>query len=98
MTAMSGSFTALAENPAGAGLYRQAAFGSDLSFYSTTHFKNSNNFPTGNALSMNVANLGYISKEPESGVNIFLPTTQTIYFVKTYVTIRLVGAASSSNG
>ena len=71
MTAMSGSFTALAENPAGAGLYRQAAFGSDLSFYSTTHFKNSNNFPTGNALSMNVANLGYISKEPESGVNIF---------------------------
>lgn len=60
MTAMSGSFTALAENPAGAGLYRQAAFGSDLSIYSTTTFKNSNQFPTGNAFTLNLANLGYV--------------------------------------
>ncbi len=71
MTAMSGSFTALAENPAGAGLYRQAAFGSDLSIYSTTNFKNSNQFPTGNALTLNVANLGYVGTEPETGWNVF---------------------------
>lgn len=71
MTAMSGSFTALAENPAGAGLYRQAAFGSDLSIYSTTTFKNSNQFPTGNAFTLNLANLGYVGTEPETGWNIF---------------------------
>ncbi|MDA8994760.1 hypothetical protein N9H17_05325, partial [Schleiferiaceae bacterium] len=71
MTAMSGSFTALAENPAGAGLYRQAAFGSDLSMYSTTNFKSSNAFPTGNALTLNMANVGYVGTEPETGWNVF---------------------------
>jgi hypothetical protein len=71
MTAMSGSFTALAENPAGAGLYRQAAFGSDLSIYSTTTFKKSNQFPTGNAFTLNLANLGYVGTEPETGWNVF---------------------------
>ena len=71
MTAMSGSFTALAENPAGAGLYRQAAFGSDLSIYSTTTFKKSNQFPTGNAFTLNLANLGYVGTEPETGWNLF---------------------------
>ncbi len=71
MTAMSGSFTALAENPAGAGLYRQAAFGSNLSIYSTTTFKKSNQFPTGNAFTLNLANLGYVGTEPETGWNVF---------------------------
>ena len=71
MAAMSGSFTALAENPAGAGLYRQAAFGSDLSIYSTTTFKKSNQFPTGNAFTLNLANLGYVGTEPETGWNVF---------------------------
>ena len=71
MTAMSGSFTALAENPAGAGLYRQAAFGSNLSIYNTTTFKKSNQFPTGNAFTLNLANLGYVGTEPETGWNVF---------------------------
>ena len=71
MTAMSGSFTALAENPAGAGLYRQAAFGSDLSIYSTTTFKKSNAFPTGNAYTLNIGNIGYVGTEPETGLSVF---------------------------
>ena len=70
MTAMSGSFTALALNPAGAALYRQDAFGMDLGIF-TKRNTLENGSVRGNTTTMNVGNVGFLGRDPVSGWNFF---------------------------
>ena len=70
MTAMSGSFTALALNPAGAGLYRQDAFSMDLGIFSKRNTLD-NEAVRGNTTTLNVNTLGLLGRDKESGWNFF---------------------------
>jgi hypothetical protein len=60
MTAMSGSFTALTQNPAGAALYRQTAYGWDFGTFLNTTFEQPNHFLKGSAITANIGNLGIV--------------------------------------
>ena len=70
MTAMSGSFTALALNPAGAGLYRQEAFGTDFGIFSKRNTLD-NGAVRGNTTTLNLGNIGMLGRDQASGWNYF---------------------------
>lgn len=70
MVAMSGSFTALAINPAGAGLYRQEAFGMDMGIYTRRNTLNTGAV-RGNTTNLNLNNFGYLGPDKASGWNFY---------------------------
>ena len=63
---MSGSLTALALNPATAGLYRQDVVAVDAGIINTRN-SNSNGGTLGNATGMNINNAGFLARNAETG-------------------------------
>jgi len=70
--AMSGSMTAIALNPALAGLYRQPSYGMDLGAFSRNYYERDDLFLRGNVTRPNIMNLGWVGKDPESPLRLFL--------------------------
>ncbi|MEZ7939035.1 MAG: hypothetical protein ACKVHS_01455 [Flavobacteriales bacterium] len=71
MVAMSGSFSALALNPAGAALYRQDAFGFDMGLFNSKNTDVNSSNIRGNTTNLNVGNFGFLGKNPSNGVTLF---------------------------
>lgn len=70
--AMSGSFTALALNPAGASLYTQDAANLDMGIFNARDYNVTEGFiPMRNTRMLNLSNFGYLGKDPESGIKFF---------------------------
>ena len=80
MVAMSGSFSALALNPAGAGLYRQDAFGMDAGLFTSTNRLTGSNTLRGNVTNLNISNFGFLGRNRTSGWNFFFTyNTDQVY-------------------
>lgn len=64
--AMSGSMSALALNPATAGLYRQDAASIDAGFFNSRN-RDTSATSIGNGLNFNIGNVGFVARNPDNG-------------------------------
>lgn len=70
-TALSGSMTAIAINPALAGLYRQQSYGLDMGGFSRNYYDRDDLFLRGTVNRPNIMNFGWVGKDPESPLRLF---------------------------
>jgi hypothetical protein len=69
--ALSGSMTAIALNPALAGLYRQQSYGMDVGGFSRNYYDRDDLFLRGTVNRPNIMNFGWVGKDPESPLRLF---------------------------
>ena len=70
MIAMSGSLTALAHNPATAGLYRKDVFSIDANSFGSRN-RNSSGGTIGNSAFVNIGSAGFLARNPDDGWHFF---------------------------
>ena len=79
MIAMSGSLTALAHNPATAGLYRKDVFTLDANSFGSRNV-NSTGGTIGNSANLNIGSVGFLARNPDDGWHFFFTyNTEQIY-------------------
>ncbi len=79
MIAMSGSLTALAHNPATAGLYRKDVFSFDANSFGSRNV-NSTGGTIGNSANLNIGSAGFLARNPNDGWHFFFTyNTEQMY-------------------